>query len=53
MYFLYWSRSAIDFLESEIKENASNLDKMSTEKEFSQENAPAAPVSRDIDIVSL
>ncbi|XP_057536355.1 cell division control protein 6 homolog B-like [Amaranthus tricolor] len=46
-------RSAIEILESEIKENASDLDKMSTEKEFSQENVPAAPVSRDIDIVQI
>ncbi|KNA03633.1 hypothetical protein SOVF_207250 [Spinacia oleracea] len=47
-------RSAIDTLESEMKENASTIDKMSIENESSdQENVPATPVSREMDIVQI
>ncbi|XP_021715500.1 cell division control protein 6 homolog B-like isoform X2 [Chenopodium quinoa] len=47
-------RCAIEILESEIKENASNLDDLSSENGSSdQENVPATPVLREIDIVQI
>ncbi|XP_057246870.1 cell division control protein 6 homolog B, partial [Beta vulgaris subsp. vulgaris] len=47
-------RSAIEMLESEIKENASNLNKLSIENGSSdQENVPTSPISREIDIVQI
>ncbi|KNA08891.1 hypothetical protein SOVF_158610 [Spinacia oleracea] len=47
-------RSAIETLESEMKEIASNSEKLSIENGSSdQENVPAAPVSREMDIVQI
>lgn len=47
-------RSAIEMLESDIKENESNLDKLSIENGSSdQENVPATPVFQEIDIVQI
>uniref|UniRef100_A0A803KRL4 Cell division control protein n=1 Tax=Chenopodium quinoa TaxID=63459 RepID=A0A803KRL4_CHEQI len=47
-------RCAIEILESEIKEKASNLDNFSSENGSSdQENVPATPVLWEIDIVQI